>query len=228
MSDFTQGADVTLTFVSMKDMDWNDEETWDQFLDQLTVDEMLSQVGDSNGSPAIERVTMPATARGDDGVCIQQGSLAATGESAMSWVSEVMTARTWNKERFTARGHMLGVEAAFCELNELWYGGGNLHRTPFGGRNMQYYSEDATFGYYVGAYEAAAMQELGVIYGIKHFAMNDQEAYRERLSTFATEQTIRESYLRSFEGAIGKGGAQGAMTGFNRIGSEYAATCKTC
>ena len=130
VSDFTQGADVTLTFAAMKDVDWDDDETWEQFLNQLTVDEMLTLVADSNGSAAIESVAMPATARGDDGVCIQQGSLVATGESGMSWVSEVMTARTWNRERFTARGHMLGVEATFCGLNELWYGGGNVHRTP--------------------------------------------------------------------------------------------------
>ena len=227
VSDFTQGADVTLTFAAMKDVDWDDDETWEQFLNQLTVDEMLTLVADSNGSAAIESVAMPATARGDDGVCIQQGSLVATGESGMSWVSEVMTARTWNRERFTARGHMLGVEATFCGLNELWYGGGNVHRTPFGGRNMQYYSEDGNFGYYVGAYEAVAMQELGIIYGIKHFALNDQEARRESLSTFANEQTIRENYLRAFEGALTEGGALGAMTGFNRIGCQYAATCQS-
>lgn len=222
-SDFTQGKEVTLTFAAMQNVDWDDDETWNAFLDQLTVDEMLSLVGDSNGSPAVERITMPSTARGDDGVCIQQGSLKATGDSAMSWVSEVMTARTWNTDRFTDRGHLLGCEAQFCGLNELWYGGGNVHRTPFGGRNMQYYSEDGNFGYIVGAYEAAAMQEMGIHYGIKHFVLNDQEAHRESLSTFANEQTIRENYLRSFEGAFCEGGALGAMTGFNRIGCEYVA-----
>ena len=225
VSDFTQGADNGLTFAAMKDVDWNDD-MWDTFIDQLTVDEMITLVLDSNGAAAIESVAMPSQARGDDGVCIQQGSLVATGESAMSWVSEVMTSRTWNKERFAERGHLLGVEAVFCGLNELWYGGGNVHRTPFGGRNMQYYSEDGTFGYFVGQYEAAAMQEVGVIYGIKHFVLNDQEANRESLSTFATEQTIRENYLRSFEGAIAVGGAMGAMTGFNRVGAEYVATCQ--
>lgn len=224
VSSFTQGVDNGLTFAFMKDVAWDDP-LWDDFIDQLTVDEMISLIHDSNGAAAIESVAMPAQARGDDGVCIQQGSLAATGESAMSWVSEVMTSRTWNKERFEGRGHMLGVEAAFCDLNELWYGGGNVHRTPFGGRNMQYYSEDGTYGYFVGAGEAKAMQDVGIIYGIKHFVLNDQEAHRESLSTFATEQTIRENYLRSFEGAMAVGGAQGGMTGFNRIGCKYVATC---
>lgn len=84
---------------------------------------------------------------------------------------------------------MLGVEAVYCELNKLWYGGGNIHRTPFGGRNMQYYSEDGVMGCYVGWYEAERMQELGIMYGIKHFALNDQEANRESLATFANEQS---------------------------------------
>lgn len=135
-----------------------------------------------------------------------------------------MTARTWSKERFSGRGYMLGVEAVYCELNELWYGGGNIHRTPFGGRNMQYYSEDGVMGCYVGWYEAERMQELGIMYGIKHFALNDQEANRESLATFANEQSIRETYLRAFEGPMCKGGSLGIMTGFNRIGCRYVAT----
>lgn len=79
-------------------------------------------------------------------------------------------------------------------------------------------------GYYVGWYEAQAMQALGIMYGIKHFVMNDQEANRESLGTFADEQAIRELYLRSFEGPMCKGGANGIMTGFNRIGLRYVAT----
>lgn len=224
VNDFVQGVDNGMSFITLKDAEWEDEEIWDTFIDQLTVDEMLSLRNDSNGCGAIEHVALPSQARGDDGVCIQQGSLAATGESCLSWVSEVMTSRTWNKKRFAARGHMLGVEAIYCNLNELWYGGGNVHRTAFGGRNMQYYSEDGTMGYYVGWYEAQAMQALGIMYGIKHFVMNDQEANRESLGTFADEQAIRELYLRSFEGPMCKGGANGIMTGFNRIGLRYVAT----
>ena len=60
------------------------------------------------------------------------------------------------------------------------------------------------------------MQANGVNYCIKHFAMNDQESGRESLNTFATEQTVREAYLRAFEGAFVEGGAQSTMTAFNR------------
>jgi beta-glucosidase len=108
-------------------------------------------------------------------------------------------------------------------MNEIWYGGGDTHRTPFGGRTPQYYSEDGNFGYIVGTYEAEAMQENGIIYCIKHFAMNEQETSRESTATFATEQSIREEYLRAFEGAFAKGGALSTMTAFNRIGVIYCA-----
>ncbi len=225
VSDFTQGADNGILFVTMKDVAWEDEETWNLFIDQLTIDDMLVLKADGNGNDGLESIAYPGDKRADDGVCIQQGSLNATGSHAFVWVSEIMTSRTWNKDLFSSRGEMLGIEAVFCGCNELWYGGGNLHRHAFGGRNMQYYSEDGNFGYYVGWYEAAAMQAVGVNYGIKHLALNDSEAHRESISTFATEQSIRELYLRAMEGAIAVGGGS-VMTGFNRIGCEYVSVHK--
>ena len=118
----------------------------------------------------------------------------------------------------------MALEATYCNLTEIWYGGGNIHRLPIAGRNWQYYSEDGNFGYIVGAYEAKAMQDMGVNYCVKHFFLNDQEAHREGVSTFANEQSIREIYLRAFEGAFCEGGALGVMTSFNRIGTRFAST----
>lgn len=117
---------------------------------------------------------------------------------------------------------MMGIEATFCNVNEIWYGGGNIHRTPVAGRNWQYYSEDGNMGYIVGKYEAEGMQSVGVIYAIKHFVLNDQETNREGISTFANEQSIREIYMRSFEGAICEGGTLGVMTSFNRLGTVFS------
>lgn len=222
-SDFTQGADNGLTLADMRTVPWEDEETWDALLDQMTIAEMASLLSDNRGNEAIESIGMPALQRNDDGMGVG-GTLTAVGSSALDWVSEVMTARTWNKDRFSSRGELLALEATYSGINEIWYGGGDLHRTPIGGRNWQYYSEDGNFGYIVGAYEAKAMQDMGVIYAIKHFALNDQETNRGGLATFATEQAIREIYLRAFEGAFCEGGAMGVMTGFNRIGVSYNAT----
>lgn len=223
VSDFTQGADNGLSFAEMVNVAWEDEETWNSFLDQLTVEEMANLMLDSEGTQGIDHVGMPFAGRNDDGNGIGS-ALTAVGSNGMSWVSEVMTSRTWNKERFEARGENLAIEAAYCGLTELWYGGGNIHRTPVAGRNNQYYSEDANFGYFVGAYEAKGMQEQGIIYCIKHFVLNDQETHREGLNTFCREQALRETYLRSFEGAITEGGANGVMTAFSRLGSRQCAT----
>ena len=213
---FTFGADNGLTFADLYDIDYDDDETWNAFLDQLSVDDMLALITDNDGYAAVESVGMPGANRTDDNTGI--GPLACNGSSCIGWVSEVTTSRTWNTERFSQRGRLLGIEAVFCNATEIWYGGGDLHRTPFGGRNHQYFSEDGNFGYIIGACEAKAMQAVGVNYCIKHFALNDQETCRDGVATFTNEQSLREIYLRAFEGAFCEGGAASVMTAFNRIG----------
>lgn len=220
VSDFTQGADNGLTFSDMRLIPWEDEDTWNKFIDQLTVDEMASLLMDSRGSNPIESIAMPAAGRTDDNSGF--GPLISEGTNGIKWVTEPITARTWNKELFESRGRVMGIEATFCGLTEIWYGGGNIHRTPVGGRNWQYYSEDGNFGYIIGIYEAKGMQAQGVIYCPKHFVLNDQETFREGISTFANEQSIREIYMRAFEGALCEGGAMGVMTSFNRLGTRFS------
>ena len=220
VSDFTQGADNGLTFSDMRLIPWEDEDTWNKFIDQLTVDEMTSLLMDSRGSNPIESIAMPAAGRTDDNSGF--GPLISEGTNGIKWVTEPITARTWNKELFESRGRVMGIEATFCGLTEIWYGGGNIHRTPVGGRNWQYYSEDGNFGYIIGTYEAKGMQAQGVIYCPKHFVLNDQETFREGISTFANEQSIREIYMRAFEGALCEGGAMGVMTSFNRLGTRFS------
>ena len=136
---FTTGADNGLTFADLYYTDFDDEETWNAFLDQLSIDEMLSLISDNDGYDPIESVGMPGANRTDDNTGI--GNLVCNNAGCIGWVSEVTTSRTWNTERFDQRGHLLGVEALFCGATEIWYGGGDLHRTPFGGRNHQYWSE---------------------------------------------------------------------------------------
>lgn len=213
---YTFGADNGISFADLYHVDYDDEETWNKFLDQLTLDELLSLISDNDGYNAIDSIGMPSATRTDDNSGI--GPLICNGNSCVGWVSETTTARTWNHQRFSSRGELLGVEAVFCNANEIWYGGGDMHRTPFGGRNAQYFSEDGNMGYIIGAYEAEAMQAVGVNYCIKHFALNDQETARGGVVTFTNEQALREIYLRAFEGAFCEGGAASVMTAFNRIG----------
>lgn len=224
VSSFTQGASNGLNFIDMRLVDYDDDETWNRFLDQFTVEEMASLMPDTFGVAGVDRLGVPAQGRADD--CRSSGTLTATGEGTLTWVSEPTTARTWSTQRFEAKGRYLAIESAFSGLNELWYGAGNFHRTPFGGRNHQYVSEDGNLSYLVTAHEAAAMQANGVNYAVKHFVLNDQESHRESVSTFCNEQALRELYLRVCEGAFTEGGAHSVMTAFNRLGVIYAATDK--
>lgn len=219
VSDFTQGEDSGISFIMMKDVDFDDETTWETFLNQFTVEELLNMI--NNASEAIERLGIPAATQIDDNIGIYNTFLAVEGVG-QHWVCEPVTAATFNVERFEARGELLGLEAEFSGQNEIFYGGGNTHRTQYCGRNQQYYSEDAVLGYYVGSKEAEGMQSVGVTYCIKHFAANNQETNRESISTFFDEQAFREVELRSFEGAIVEGQALSVMDSFNRLGLTFA------
>lgn len=220
-SDFSQGVDSGIMFVDMKDVSYDDDYTWDLFLNQLTIEEMCSILVDQNGSDAIESINMLSTYRGDDMDCLEQVTFKATGNSGISWNSTVVMTSTWNTERISERTRYTANEAYFMGCTEIWSGGPNLHRTPFNGRASAYYSEDGNLGYLVGAIIAEKVQEYGVILGLKHLAVNDQEAHRESIATFTNEQALREIYLRAFEGAYCLGGAQGCMTAFNRLGTTY-------
>ena len=217
-SDFTQGADNGISLIMMRDYDLEDE-AWEEFLDQFTEDELTYLL--NGGTEAVDSVGIPAETQIDDNTTIGSSFAAVDGARPLSWPHEMNTAATFNHERFEARGRLMGLEAEFCNCSEVWYGGGNLHRTQFCGRNQQYYSEDGNHGYYVGAGEAAGMQGVGVIYCQKHFAGNNQENARESVSTFFREQGFRETELRHFEGAVAVGGAMGEMGGFNRLGLTY-------
>ena len=101
--------------------------------------------------------------------------------------------------------------------------GCNLVRTPYGGRTSEYFSEDGVLAYYAAANVIKAMRDKGLIGNIKHCVLNEQEAYRQGIATFAQEQAIREIYLKPFEGVLTRGEGLGIMTAYNRIGLQYAA-----
>lgn len=112
----------------------------------------------------------------------------------------------------------MGNEAADLGVSG-WYGPGmNIHRSPFSGRNFEYYSEDPVLSGAMAASEVQAAQAKGVICYIKHYALNDQETNRGGICTWSTEQAIREIYLKPFEDAVKEGGATGVMTAVNFLG----------
>ena len=211
VDDFTQGVDNGLTLVDMMDVDFDDE-LWDDFIDQFTIEELANLMVDSRSTQVVEELDVPGNSRIDDDT---------TAGGQFKWISQCLTSRTWNTDMAELRGYYSGLIAQLNGYDEIWFGAGNLHRTPFGGRARQYYSEDATISYYTGYYEAQSMQATGVTMCAKHFATNDQETNREGLCTFSNEQALREIYLRAFEGSFA-GGALSTMCALNRIGTRLA------
>ncbi|SDF16995.1 beta-glucosidase [Fontibacillus panacisegetis] len=219
---FTQGAEVTLKLLDMKDVPFEDDETWNKFLDQLTISELSATIGENFGQPAVKSINKPANKNTDGPSGSQSNYLYGGNQPATAHVSQIVAASTWNQELLAERGNFIAEDCLFSGTTQLWSPGANMHRTPFSGRNFEYYSEDSIMSYLMGANQAKAMQAKGLTAAIKHFVSNDQETNRSELATFMTEQAYRQGPLKAFEGAFTEGGALGTMMSFSRIGARLA------
>lgn len=221
---FTQGANVGMQLAGLANVDYDDDDIWDDFLDQMTVEEMAALLPDMDGNAAIASIGKPEVKVGDgpDGIGglynTHDKSKYKTKSEATCYTCEATLAATFNKELIANRGALMAEEAIYLGLMEIWSPGGNLHRTPFGGRNFEYYSEDATMNYLCSIPEVQAMESRGVVAGIKHCAGNDQENNRIGIALFFNEQAFRENGLRGFEGALAVANGSSVMQGFNRLG----------
>lgn len=209
---------------------------WDEFLDQLTIGDMTALVGKGMYSTTpIERIGKYRTISCDGPV----GIAAFMGDPSVYdtcyYACGCMVAATYNKELAEAMGEMVGNEAVIGNENDAasayrgatyssWYAPAvNIHRSPFGGRNWEYYSEDALLSGSIAAGVIRGAESKGVATYVKHFALNDQETRRcDGVSVWANEQSMRELYLRAFEVGIKEGGSSGVMSSFNRIGTVWA------
>ena len=192
-----------------------DDPLWDTFISQLTITEMYDQIRDSSGaygSPRIQRLGVPQSTNQDGPLTLNKG---------VPWVSEPVLAATWNKELAYRQGRSIGNEGLWRSV-EVWYAPGlNTHRSAFGARNFEYYSEDAILAGKLSAQVVTGCQEKGLTTTLKHYAMNEQETTRGKIGTFATEQAMREIYLKAFELPV-KAGSMGMMSSFNYVGGLLA------
>src|SRR5699024_3455233 len=133
---------------------------------------------------------------------------------------------TWDTELIEKLGDAFGHEMLHAGYTVIYAPGANIHRTAYGGRNWEYYSEDGFLSGKMLSAEVQGLQSRGAIVITKHFALNDQETNRYGVSIWANEQAIRETYLSAFEIAIREGGMNGVMSSFNRIGCTWAGAHK--
>ena len=222
------GQDKGISLVMMRDVPWEDEEAWDEYLNQMTLEEMASTLSCSSGRQAVASVVLPQTIVGDgvDG-CMGTFPFPYNGYDDFAtccYTNKGTLTATWNPELYQRRGELMGEEALWCGQMEVWCIGADLHRTPFGGRNYEYMSECPIMSYLASIPEVMAMESKGVLAGVKHFTGNDQEFERHGVASYFNEQAFREGSLRAFEGALRVAGATSLMQSFNRLGCEWASS----
>ena len=135
--------------------------------------------------------------------------------------TEPTLAATFNKELAADQGDIFAEDSLWTNITTIYAPGLNLHRTPYCGRNQEYFSEDSVLTGELGAAEILKAQDKGCILAPKHFAFNNQEVNRSGLATFGNEQALRENELRGFQISFVKGQAKGLMNAYNRIGCTW-------
>lgn len=220
------GEEERINFADMANVPYDDPK-WDDFIKQLSLDDLATSMSDNRGLLAVSSINKPSNsiAEGPEGLLatFQYGDK----RSATGWATGPIYTASWDHEIQKKFGSMYGEEALFAGVACVNAPGANINRTPYGSRASEYMSEDGIMNYLVASNIVSAAKEKGLIMNIKHCFLNNQETNRQGVATFSNEQAIREIYLRPFEGALTKGGSMGIMTSYNRIGLTYAATHKT-
>lgn len=228
MPKYGQEGDVKL--IELKGRDFDDP-IWDSLLDQVTLNEMTNMVCKSGfKTHAMTSVAKPYQSDLDGPQA--WNSFLGDGISCGGLPYAIVIASTWDSELAEKVGYIMGELCLWAKQSASdsapnltgWYAPAmNIHRTPFGGRNFEYYSECGTLSGVIGSSVVKGATSRGVMCYIKHFAMNEQD--RNRMTdnvTWAQEQAIREIYLKPFEMSVKEGGALAVMTSYNRIGTTWA------
>lgn len=220
----TLGAKNGVKLYDMIGLDYNDPK-WDELLDQMTFDEMNSLIGDAfHWTMPVKSVEAPGT-RDENGPQGLTASLLSSDKSqltATAFTSEDVMAATFNTEIMTEIGKVIGNNCLEADIACLYGPGNNIHRTPYGGRNFEYYSEDGFLSGMMSAYEVKAIQDKGVHVVMKHFALNDCEQDRIGLGVWLNEQAAREVYLKAFQAPVEVGNANGVMIAYTRWGAVWS------
>ena len=205
-----------------------DDPQWGPLLDQLTFDEMVKLIGDAfHWTMPIKSIEAPGTRdeNGPQGLTASLLGSGATQLKATAFTSEDVMAATFNLELMAEVGRVIGNNCLESGVACLYGPGNNIHRTPYGGRNFEYYSEDGFLSGAVSAAEVAAIQAKGVHVVMKHFALNDCEQDRIGLGVWLNEQAAREIYLKAFQAPIEEGG-NGVMMAYTRWGAQWSGGCQ--
>ena len=176
-TEVTLGAKNNIKLADMWGVEFGNQ-LWDQFIDQMTLTELVEMTMESGGIQEAISLNAPDTSNSDG----------PDGIRGNAYVNESLAAASWSKEQLALRGYYMGEDAVMAHASQqVWCPGLNMHRTPFGGRNFEYYSEDSILAYELTAAQVAEMERMGVSAGPKHFFANDQETWRTGVATYGNE-----------------------------------------
>lgn len=212
----TTGAKNGLKLADLRGADYDDPR-WESLLDQLTVEEMaemIAMAGYQTG--AMDSVGKVGTLDFDGPAAINNNF---TGVGSMGFPIEVVIASTWSKEMAKAWGESMGKMSQEMGAHGWYAPGMNTHRTPFGARNYEYFSEDGVLSGHMGANAVTGAMEYGVYSYIKHYAL--YEGNGKMVSVWSNEQAIREIYLKPFEISVKEGGANAVMVSWSFLGNKW-------
>lgn len=201
--------------------DFNDP-LWEDLLDQITVDEMENMYINAYGNTAAIKSIGKLQGKDADGP-VQIGSM--TGLNAgTGFPSSTILAQTWNTQLALEMGQIIGTQAIQNSYSGWYAPAVNMHRSPFNGRNYEYYSEDSILSGLMCGKTVEGAQQMGVYVYVKHFICNDGESgiFRDSVYTWMTEQALREIYLEPFRIIVQDFDATGLMSSYNRIGAVWA------
>jgi len=218
-------AKNNIKLADLKNLSYDDLK-WSHFLDQFTTDELVSIAGNGGyWTMGNDRLGIPKTSMYDGPASIRSFLQAW---ATVAYPLPVNLSASWNDSLAEEVGRSMGAEARSFNVDAVYAPSVNLHRSPLGGRNFEYFSEDPLLAGKFGAAWTRGLQETKTIAVMKHFAANDQETNRANygLYTWMTEQALRELYLKPFEITVKEGDAHGAMSAFNRIGATWAGGSK--
>ena len=208
-ANWKQGSkDTSLKIKDLKEVDLDDPK-WEDIVNQMSWDDMLKIIETNQmSSKSISSVGKDGFSEGDG----------PQKFSIMWWVSSPIIAATFNQDLAHKQGECVGMESHINGKSGWWGPAVNTHRSPFGGRNFEYYSADPFLMGRMAAQVVGAATDRGVYAYFKHFATNDQEKNRESGISFVSEQALREIYLKSFQMVFEEGKSMGVMGSYNRLG----------
>lgn len=215
----TSSTSTSWTLDDVKGLAYEDPK-WQELIEQLSVQQLADLCANGGfGTMAINSIKKPKCTDSDGGTGFTSG--VSTGEDghAIKYPAANVLAGTWDWKEAYKWGHAVGDEGQALGIQGWYAPGCNVHRSPLGGRNFEYFSEDAYMCGVFVAYTVKGCTENGVYAYMKHFAGNDTDEGRNGQFKWMTEQSLREIWAKPGEIATKVGGANAMMASVDRVGA---------